>query len=848
MVKRTLYAGVVAFVIILFLYIAPFAFVPMMARVEAAPVVLQQSQPVFESADLRIKDGTAPVIISGVAYLFAGDDPWSPPGVNSSIVALNASNGNLVWQKELEWAGGMGSKARPLVEGTRLYIGCGKSVYCLDTANNGNILWQTDITPEGGVGNSVIISDPVAYTGIDGRVIVVGDYIYGAYVGLDSMSGNILWRYDLDSGSSAIGAPGVDDTNHRIYLPQHAAFGQPVKGKIHCLDVSGASPAKKWDFAASYDVACPIIFHQGKIYFSDFAYGGAMSDFYCVEDKGNQGELVWQQAIWGSSGLSMIDPAGGRIYVCGNDYAAGTNHYYAFDLSTGELAWDNSNWGAYNGSSALSPNTGYLYVGSFDTTAWAHNKGIAAVEPLTGGELWMVNQKGGGDPVFYNNMVYTTADGRLYAYLEFLPPQSYDWYFAEGYTGAGFDEWLCIANPSQIDDATVDVTFYFKEGRPPLEKQYEVEAGTRKTVSVNSEVGPDMEVSIKVESDHPVVAERPMYFNYGGYLGGGSVVLGADKPMSRWLFAEGYTGAGFDEWLCMLNPGESTTATVTYFFKNNPVPLVKEYELPAHSRKTLKVNQEAGQNQEVSIEVTTPEDKTIVAERPIYFHYQGLGVRGGHCVVGTGEESRSWYFAEGYTGAGFDEWLCIMNPGTVNALVKVTYSYQGESSQTKQYNVVAKSRETLNVKAEAGSGKNVSLLINSDQPIVAERPIYFNYGGKWDDGSCAMGSTLPSNYWVLAEGYTSPNFDEYITIFNTGKETANVRVKPLFGTGSEELYEIEGGRRFTIAIYSSNPVERAYVITSDRGVVVERPMYFYYSGLGAPGGHCERGATFMDMY
>ncbi len=851
MVKRIFSAGIVMIALALFLSTSPLEVFAVMTRAQAVPAMLQQSQPVFESSDLDIKDGTAPVIAGGVAYLFAGEDPWMPPGVISSIVALNAANGDLIWQKELEWAGGMGSKAKPLVEGSRLFIGCGKSVYCLDTANNGNILWQTNITPpEGMLGDSVIISDPVAYTGTAGRVVVVGDYIYGNYVGLDSLTGNILWRYNLDAGSSAIGAPGVDDVNHRIYLPQHASFGQPVKGKIHCLGVTGASPVKIWDFTATYDVASPIAFHQGKIYFSDFAYGGPMSNFYCVEDKGNQAELVWQQEIWGSSGLSMLDPAGERVYVCGNDYAAGTNHFYAFDLNSGELAWDNSNWGAYNGSSALSPSTGYLYVGSFDTAAWAHNRGIAAVEPLTGGELWMLSQKGGGDPVVCNGLVYTTADGRLYAYQEFLSPQSYDWYFAEGYTGAGFDEWLCIANPgnSQKNGATVRVTFYFKGGRPPLEKEYPVAAGTRKTIYVNGEVGADMEVSIKVESDRPVVAERPVYFNYGRSLGGGSVVLGADRPMNRWLFAEGYTGAGFDEWLCMLNPGDSTTATVTYYYRNNPVPLQKNYELPAHSRETIMVNHEAGQDQEVSIEVTTPEGSPIVAERPIYFNYMGLGVRGGHCVMGVGEESRRWYFAEGYTGAGFDEWLCILNRGDANALVSVTYNYQGEAGQTKQYNVGARSRETINVNAEAGRGKNVSLLINSDQPVVAERPLYFSYGGKWYDGSCVMGTTIPSNYWVLAEGYTEPYFDEYICILNPGKEMAKVKVRSLFGMGTEELYEVEGGRRFTIALYSSSPVERTYAITSDRAVVVVRPMYFYYAGLGASGGHCERGATLMDIY
>ena len=489
--------------------------------------VQQASAPVFESADYRIKDGTSPAIVGGVAYLFAGDDPWTPPGVDSSIVALDADDGSLLWQKDLEWAGGMGSKARPLVENGRLFIGCGKTVYCLDTADNGRILWQKDITPAGGsLGSSVIISDPVAYDGPAGkRVIVVGDFIYGAYLGLDASDGTVLWRYALDANSSASGAPGVDNTGHRLYLPQSAAFGSPVNGKVHCLDVSVASPVKAWEYGSDYDIAGPITFNQGSIFFSDFAYGGPMSDFYALADLGTQAQLQWKQDIWGSSGLPLVNPDSDTVYICGNDWGAGGNHYYAFDLVTGELSWDNPNWGAYNGNSCISPTTGYLYAGSFDTGAWAHNKGIGAVDPQTGSELWLVDSKGGGDPVYHNGLIYTTADGRLYAYEEYAP-DTFDWYFAEGYTGEGFEEWLCLANFEQ-EDATVNITYVYEDA-PPYERQpLVIPAGRRRTLNVNAEAGQGRNLSIRVEADRPIVAERPIYFNYRGAWTGGHDVMGA---------------------------------------------------------------------------------------------------------------------------------------------------------------------------------------------------------------------------------------------------------------------------------------------------------------------------------
>jgi len=827
---------------------------------------ITQQDPVFESADYKIKDGTGPAIANGTAYLFAGDDPWSPPGVNSKIVALDASDGSFLWQKDLEWAGGMGSKARPLFDSDLLYIGCGKSVYCLDTTANGNILWSKDITPFGGtLGNAVIISDPVMYTdGASTKVVVVADFTYGAYVGLKASDGAILWTYPLDGNSSASGAPGVDDTGNRLYLPQSAAFGYPASGKVHCIDVSGAPPTKKWEFAASYDIAGSIAYNQGGIYFSDFAYGGPTSNFYCVEDEGNQAGLGWSQPMWGSSGTPLLDINNDTVYVCGNDYSVGGNHFYAFDMTGGNLVWDNPNWGAYNGNCALSPTTGYLYAGSFDTAMWAHNLGVAAMDPHTGGELWYVQQKGGGDPVVSGGLVYTTADGRLYAYNEYSPA-SYDWYFAEGYTGSGFEEWLTLANPANgaaAKDAIVRVIYLFNGDRDPLIRDYPLPAGTRSTINVEAEVGAGQEVSMKVLSEQPIVAERPMYFDYQGMGGhgwtGGHCVVGTDQPLNEWYFAEGYTGSGFEEWLCLANFGDKlATVTVDYIYADG-VPLQEEYAIPGNRRVTFSVNEEAGYDQDVSIDISS--DQPIVAERPMYFDYQGLGGHGwtgGHCVIGAERTSRKWYFAEGYTGSGFEEWLTLANPNDADATINVTYMYQvvyeADESTTQTYVVPANARRTISVNQAAGGDKELGMVVDSDLPILAERPMYFSYQGIWDGGHCVMGAVLPSNYWALAEGYTDPNFDEYICISNPGKEDAEITVTPLFAAsdGNGGIYEVEAGQRFTLALRSAEPVERAYAISSDRGVVVERTVYFDYMGLGGhgwPGGHCCTGATLNDIY
>ena len=49
---------------------------------------------------------------------------------------------------------------------------------------------------------------------------------------------------------------------------------------------------------------------------------------------------------------------------------------------------------------------------------------------------------------------------------------------------------------------------------------------SRLTVNANSDAGNNMTISARVESSLPVVADRPMYSNYGGWAPGGHTVTG----------------------------------------------------------------------------------------------------------------------------------------------------------------------------------------------------------------------------------------------------------------------------------------------------------------------------------
>ncbi len=317
------------------------------------------------------------------------------------------------------------------------------------------------------------------------------------------------------------------------------------------------------------------------------------------------------------------------------------------------------------------------------------------------------------------------------------------WYFAEGYTGPGFDEYVCVLNPG---DGDVELMFHFQTpgGQEIVVGDRSVPAHSRETFKANELLGGAYETSLKLVASEPVVAERPMYFDYLGadvaaprHWSGGHCVMGAPGLATEYYFAEGYTGPGFEEYLTIQNPS-GAEISVDALYQMGPGqgdPVNRSYTVPAEGRRTVFVNgpEGVGEGRDASVHLTCSEP--FLAERPMYFDYTGYGNwhwKGGHCVIGATETSRTWFFAEGYTGAGFDEFLCIQNPGGTDAHVTITYFPQGGTQMVKDpITVDANSRRTVYVNApeNAGPGLAISAKVDADQPVICERPMYFDFNG-----------------------------------------------------------------------------------------------------------------------
>ncbi|MBN1289677.1 MAG: hypothetical protein JXA49_08590, partial [Actinobacteria bacterium] len=316
------------------------------------------------------------------------------------------------------------------------------------------------------------------------------------------------------------------------------------------------------------------------------------------------------------------------------------------------------------------------------------------------------------------------------------------------------EQWMTIENTNSSD---TDVTLsYMLEAGGVRTQRIRAPAGSRTTVSVHDYLGPGHDVSTMVTGDLPITVERPMYFNYRGKWTGGHDVLGAREPSYSWYFAEGSTRSNPDDgqyepWLCLQNPNnEPANAHISYMLEDGTV-LTQGFALPPTSRKTVDIGLSVGPNRDVSTEVQS--DRPIVAERPMYFAFRNTW-QGGHNVMGVNDSSRQWYFAEGCSRDGFNTWLCLGNPQDTAATVTIDYYLGTGQNIQKTVPVAPKSRSTVDVNLDNGPNQDISIRIASDIPILAERPMYFNYHGTWAGGHDSTGTTCPATTWHFAEGCT----------------------------------------------------------------------------------------------
>ena len=99
--------------------------------------------------------------------------------------------------------------------------------------------------------------------------------------------------------------------------------------------------------------------------------------------------------------------------------------------------------------------------------------------------------------------------------------------------------------------------------------------------------------------------------------------------------------------------------------------------------------------------------------------------------IGVSSPSRHWYFAEGYTGDGFEDWLCLQNPGDEAVEAEIRFHLESGEVLWEKVGLNPRSRTTLYVNSMMPYQEGLAFSVHASGEIIVERPIYFRYRGSW---------------------------------------------------------------------------------------------------------------------
>jgi len=395
------------------------------------------------------------------------------------------------------------------------------------------------------------------------------------------------------------------------------------------------------------------------------------------------------------------------------------------------------------------------------------------------------------------------------------PPLGTVWYFAEGSTKPPFDTWLLLQNPSQ-EPARVTLTLMKTDGTTEL-RELGVGPTSRTSLHMN-DLLPDAEFSTRIDASAPVFAERTMYFRRDGHSS-----MGIAAPSKTWYLAEGSTQEPFDTWILLQNPGSAAASVTVTFMKEDGTTQVFPMTVWPTSRLSLYANAVIP-NAGFSTRIVS--DQPLVVERTMYLR---TGFRGGHGAPGVPTPSTAWYFAEGNTRPGLDTWLLLQNPNDKPATATVTFYTEDGTTLTRAYGIKPNARFSLYARTELDNTR-FGMKVESDQPIVAERAMYFGDDGTGKKAGAhdSVGSTVLAKTWYLPDGNTHDPVFQNILIANPNPAPANLTLRFMKPDGSTVQQSFVAPPTSRLTINANRLVPDADISTevdSDQPVVVESSMY-----------------------
>ena len=137
--------------------------------------------------------------------------------------------------------------------------------------------------------------------------------------------------------------------------------------------------------------------------------------------------------------------------------------------------------------------------------------------------------------------------------------------------------------------------------------------------------------------------------------------------------------------------------------------------------------------------------------------------------------SRTWFFADSWTGEGYTTVLRVQNPGATP--VEATLAFVNENGQL--------SERSVTIPANGAQEFDLARLFNNDpnnraiaQRVTADAPVLVTHRiDKQGRGQTIYGATGEGTRWQFSEGRPTSEFNKWLELANFGPTEATVRVR-----------------------------------------------------------------------